>query len=261
MKPNLIKCISIFLIVCLPIFINGKKIEISDSRKNGIDDKQIEPVYKVFRLKKHLKIDANWEKAQWKEIEPIKIEKYMGKVPGFKPAVEAKMMYDKENVYVIFRVKDRFVRSVVQEYNGNVSGDSCVEFFFSPDSNFPLKYFNLEVNAGGTPLIFYVTEPWSNFEKLKHHEIKEIEIAHSLPEKVDPEITHPVTWTIEYRIPLSVLNKYSNVSRPGPGVTWKANFYKTGSKTSNPNYITWAFVDHPKPNFHLPQFFGTLKFQ
>ena len=185
----------------------------------------------------------------------------MGTVSPFKPTVEAKMIYDTDNVYVIFRVKDRFVKSTVTEYNGNVSGDSCVEFFFAPNSDEPLKYFNLEINAGGTPLIYYISKPWTEFFKLEAPEIKQIEIAHSLPSVVDPEITEPVTWTIEYRIPLSMLKKFSNVTNPAPGVIWKANFYKTGSRTSNPNYLTWNFVDNPKPNFHLPQFFGVLKFQ
>ncbi len=35
-----------------------------------------------------------------------------------------------------------------------------------------------------------------------------IEIAHSLPRIVDPELTEPTTWTIEYRLPLDVLEKY-----------------------------------------------------
>ena len=218
-------------------------------------------VYKVVKLDRPMKIDANWDKEQWKKVESIRIEKHMGELPKFQPVVESKMMYDDKNVYVIFRVKDRFVQSTVQEYNGSVSENSCVEFFFSPDSSYPLRYFNLEINAGGTPLIFYISKPWNDYKELETEDISKIEIAHSLPKKVDPEITEPVTWIIECRVPLKVLEKYSKVTKPGPGVTWKGNFYKTGSKTSNPNYMTWSFVDHPTPNFHLPQYFGTLKFQ
>lgn len=251
---------SCLFLFSLPVFTIGQGTGASGSRK-GVMENEHGPVYKVYRLKQPLEIDADWDKPQWKRIKSIKIAKYMGKIPEFRPAVEAKMMYDDGNVYVIFRVKDRFVRSVVQEYNGNVSGDSCVEFFFSPDADFPSRYFNLEVNAGGTPLIFYIIHPFTDYKKLQPEEIEEIEIAHSLPERVDPEITDPVTWTIEYRIPLSFLRRYSNVTRPGPGVSWRANFYKTGSQTSNPNYITWALVDYPSPNFHLPEFFGTIKFQ
>ena len=240
----------------------SEELEITKSKQNTPMDTTLNAqVYKVSKLKKPMKIDGDWNKAQWKNIETIRIEKNMGKIPKFQPKVEAKMMYDDDNVYVIFRVKDRFVQSTVQEYNGSVSENSCVEFFFSPDTAFPLRYFNLEINAGGTPLIYYITQPRKEYKALENNEIKQIEIAHSLPKKVDPEITEPVTWVIEYRLPLSILKKYSNITQPAPGVTWKGNFYKTGSKTSNPNYLTWSFVDNPTPDFHLPRFFGTLKFQ
>jgi hypothetical protein len=255
------KYLSCFLLLCLPFYLSAQQLGTQNNQAQpGAGNVQAK-VYMVERRSKPITIDGNWKKAVWKKIKAVKIRNYMGKVPPFKPIVESKMMYDDSNVYVIFRVKDRFVRSLVQEYNGNVSGDSCVEFFFSPDSNHPLRYFNLEVNAGGTPLIFYVADSIRNHTKLRPDEIKQIEIAHSLPNKVDPEITTPVTWTIEYRVPFAILEKYSQITRPGSGVTWKANFYKTGSRTSNPNYITWSPVDFPRPNFHLPQFFGTLQFQ
>ena len=218
-------------------------------------------VYEVRRLSKPILIDADWNKSEWEKTPTLVIDKYMGKIPDFKPGVEVKMMYDDENVYVIFRVKDKYVRSVVQDYNGNVSADACVEFFFAPDIALPEEYFNLEVNAGGTPLIFYVTKPWTGFNKLNIEDIRQIEIAHSLPARIDPEISEPVTWTLEYRVPLSLLRKFSKVSTPAPGVRWKANFYKTASSTSNPHWITWSHVDKPQPDFHLPQFFGTLIFK
>lgn len=257
------KIITWFLLIYWPFLIDYPTMEKSQipykEKKNNMKEKSI---YKVKKLKaSSIKIDADWNKPQWQETESVEIKKQMGPDPKFTPKVEAKLMYDDDNIYGVFRVEDRYVRSTVQEYNGNVSGDSCVEFFFSPDSNFPERYFNLEINAGGTPLIFYITKPWDEFTKLEAEDIQQIEIAHSLPAVVDPEITDPVTWTIEYRIPLAMLEKFSNVTRPKPGTVWKANFYKTGSKTSNPNYLTWSFVDHPKPNFHLPRFFGTLQFQ
>ena len=252
--------ISYLLLLILPLNFSGRISTAPEIRKSTMQS-QAAPTYKVEKIKKSLVIDANWNKSQWKKIKPIEIKQYMGKVSAFQPEVKAKMVYDDANLYVIFQVKDRFVRSVTTEYNGQVSTDSCVEFFFSPDTEFPLKYFNLEINAGGTPLMYYITKPMTELKKLTTDELKLIQIAHSLPATVDPEITEPVTWTIEYRVPVSLLNKYANVTSPAKGVTWKANFYKTGSKTSNPNYLTWSFVDNPRPNFHLPQFFGTLVFQ
>lgn len=257
--------ISYILFISLPFLMKGGEISVPAKNSSSLvktsDEKPLEKVYLVSRLKKPLKIDANWDKAQWKKIEAINIENYMGTVSPFKPTVEAKMMYDAENVYLIFRVQDKFVKSTTTKINGCVSCDSCVEFFFAPDQNEPLKYFNIEINAGGTPLLQYATQPRKKYINIEPEIIQQIEIAHSLPAVVDPEITDPVTWTIEYRLPISLLKKYSNVTNPAPGAIWKANFYKTGSKTSNPNYLTWNFVDNPRPDFHLPQFFGLIKFK
>ncbi|MFN6373704.1 MAG: carbohydrate-binding family 9-like protein [Chitinophagia bacterium] len=217
--------------------------------------------YVAKQLKGKPVIDAVWDKTVWKKAAIIPIARHMGPTPSFVPKVEAKMGYDQSNIYVIFQVKDKFVQSRILEYNGSVSTESCVEFFFAPDENRPLSYFNLEINAGGTPLIFYITKPMSEVQRLKKEEIELIEIAHSLPRVVYPEIQEPVTWTIECRIPISLLEKYTPVTRPEKGKQWKANFYKTGSRTSNPNYMTWALVDFPRPNFHLPQYFGTIQFK
>lgn len=216
--------------------------------------------YHVIAIHEEIMLDGNWEKSVWKNVKAVQIENRMGDAPRYRPITEAKVLYGKTHVYVIFRVHDKFVKSTVTNFNGHVSGDSCVEFFFSPNTNEPTHYFNLEINAGGTPLIFFITKPWTEVTKLPDSLISQIEIAHSLPNVVNPEIADEITWTIECRIPLEILKQFTNVTMPGPGVTWRANFYKTGSSTSNPHYYTWSPVSNPKPNFHLPEYFGTLKF-
>jgi hypothetical protein len=218
-------------------------------------------VYEVQKATQRFAIDGDWDKPEWKTAPTIQLKNNMGKIPKFVPVVEAKMMYGEGEIYVIFRVKDRYVKSNVTKINGPVSENSCVEFFFSPDTSNELHYFNLEINAGGTPLMFFITKPWSGYKELDTNHIKTIDIAHTLPQIVDPEITEPVTWFIECRIPLSTLRKYCSITDPAPGVRWKGNFYKTGSETSSPNYMTWSKVKNAKPNFHLPQFFGTLIFR
>ncbi len=62
-------------------------------------------------------------------------------------------------------------------------------------------------------------------------------------------------------LPVEILKKYASVEKPAPGVTWKANFYKCADKTSYPHWLTWNPVDHPSPNFHLPQYFGAIVFE
>lgn len=220
-------------------------------------DGESRATYRVKKLKKPLIIDANWNKSQWRSIKSVEVNNFIREKPEFKPDVKAKMMYNSENLYVIFKVEDKFVRSVTTQINGPVWKDSAVEFFFSPNiSN--ASYFNLEVNCGGTALLGYNTTPRV---KPELQDIEAIEIAHSLPAVVDPEIKDAVTWTIEYRIPLAMLRKYSAVTEPKKGVKWRANFYKIAEINSNPHHASWSPILHPKPTFHLPQYFGEIEFR
>jgi hypothetical protein len=251
MAPMLNLHLILAILLVLGTFINQPERKMTQ---------QSDKIYQVKAISGDITLDANWDKPIWNDIEAVELTYFMGPKPAFSPVTHAKLMYDKDHIYGIFRVQDKYVQSRVLEINGNVSGDSCVEFFFSPDTDNPLQYFNLEINAGGVPLLHYVKQPRQNYEVIAPDAIRKIEIAHSLPREVFPEITEETVWTIEFKVPLEMLRQYGPVTTPAPGVKWKANFYKTGSKTSNPNYFTWNLVENPRPNFHLPQFFGNLEF-
>ncbi|MCH6236684.1 carbohydrate-binding family 9-like protein [Cognataquiflexum rubidum] len=241
----------------IAIWTDAQQIKESNNMKRNME----ESVYKVNRLEGKIRIDGVWDKEVWKNVPALEIANYMGNKPQFLPTTFAKLLYDDENIYGILMVEDRFVQCLVQETNGHVSGDSCVEFFFSPDNSNPLFYFNLEINCGGVPLLQFVTVPRKEYIFLKEREISKVEIAHSMQKMVFPEIKEDTVWTIEFKLPLKILEKYAAITQPKSGVKWTANFYKTASTTSNPHYLTWSKVDNSKPDFHLPQFFGTLVFK
>ncbi|HPA15904.1 MAG TPA: carbohydrate-binding family 9-like protein [Desulfobacterales bacterium] len=216
---------------------------------------------KVTRLARPPKCDAVWDRSPWKDISSERIQNFMGKKPDHFPKTEVKIAYDDMAIYVMFRVEDRYVRAVAAEDQDDVWEDSCVEFFFRPDSDVSEGYFNLEMNCGGTMLFHFQEEPGKGRIVIPKSECNQIRRAHSLPRVVDPEIEKPVTWTVAYEIPISLLKRYCRVLTPMPHVAWRANFYKCADKTSHPHWLTWAPVDYPKPNFHLPRSFGMLEFE
>jgi len=216
--------------------------------------------YAVRRLEKPPEINADWAKEIWKKTSLITLENYMGERPVHFPVTEVKLRYDMDNVYVIFRVMDRYIRAVEKKINGRVWEDSCVEFFFTPGPDIKRGYFNFEANCKGVFLLKYnLGNGTSGF--VSEEDCKSINISHSLTRDVEEEYTEPETWIMEYSIPFSLLSKYMQVDIPGPGVSWRANFYKCGDKTSHPHWLTWAPVDYPRPKFHLPEFFGRLDFE
>lgn len=217
-------------------------------------------LHKIRRLADPPKVDCAWDESPWQDIASASINSYMGKEPEHQPGTEVKVAYDDATIYVIFRVEDRYVRAVAG-HQGNVCQDSCVEFFFTPGPDVSIGYFNLEMNCGGTMLFHFQKAPGDTRNEIPLSECDKIVVAHSLPRIVDPEIEEPVTWTVAYGMPISVLQDYCDVVMPAPGVTWRANFYKCADRTSHPHWLTWAPVDFPVQNFHLPHDFGVLEFQ
>ncbi len=217
--------------------------------------------YEVVRAGGEIKLEAGWDGAGWKGIAPLSLDLYMGEKPAHRPRTEVKAAYDDQSIYVAFRVEDRYVRAVAEKNQDNVCRDSCVEFFFTPGTDLSAGYFNLEMNCGGTLLLYHqINRSEIGRTVVAEADCRRIRIYHQLPKRIDPEMADSVTWTVAYAIPFDMLEKYSRVTRPAPGVSWRANFYKCADSTSHPHWLTWSKVDQFQPDFHLPQFFGALKF-
>lgn len=217
--------------------------------------------YRVQRMKGNPTIDADWNKAAWRDVAPATLEYYMGEEPAHQPKVQAKVAYDDQFLYLIWKVDDRFVLAKRTEHQQDVCRDSCVEFFFTPGGDPREKgYFNLETSCAGVKL-FGAHVVGSERDKFTARDFASIITANSLKGPIDPEIAKPTTWTLEYKIPLALLEKFGRIERPRPGVTWRANLYKCADDASHPHWLTWSPVTNAQPAFHLPKYFGILAFE
>ncbi|MHC4232463.1 MAG: carbohydrate-binding family 9-like protein [Planctomycetota bacterium] len=217
--------------------------------------------YGVKRCSEANTIDANWEKPFWREIEPAEIGLSRWPVQSeHLPKSEVKLQYDDHELYVIFRVQDQYVRAVTTQIHGEVWKDSCVEFFFAPNPNQPNAYFNVEINCCGVLLMRHHTGPRQNSRFLEIADCRQIRIASSASGPIRHEISKPLTWTLEYAVPLNILAHYTEIEKPAPGVIWHGNFYKCADDSSHPHWITWSPVPSKTPNFHRPDCFGVLEF-
>lgn len=220
---------------------------------------------RVPRMKDTLTIDADWNKAAWKGVTPVTLEYYMGQEPEHQPKVEARLAYDDDFLYVIWKVADNYVLAKRTKHQQDVWRDSCVELFFTPGGDptvDPTKrgYFNLETNCTGVKLCG-VHFPGAKDDKLTDEDFASIVTASSLKGPIDPELAKPTTWTLEYKIPFSVLEKFTKVERPRTGVKWRANLYKCADDASHPHWLTWSPITLAEPSFHQPRFFGMLAFE
>lgn len=145
-----------------------------------------------------------------------------------------------------------------------MSDDSCVEFFARPISE--RGYFNFEINCGGTMLLYYIEDPtregpaFVKYTPVEQKIANGVKMFHSMPRVVDPEAGMPVTWVIQYEVPLALFETYLGPIGKLGGQAWTANFFKCGDETSHPHWASWSPIG-TELNFHQPVFFGFLEFE
>lgn len=200
----------------------------------------------------------------WNKAEIGKIDFFHPRSSAHRPATIVRGIYDREHLHVRFDVRDRFVRCLNTEYQSLVSGDTCVEFFVEPQRG--KGYFNFEMNCGGALLLYYIEDPTRMPDRLfrKYSQVppelgRQVQIAHSLPRVVDPEIVEPVDWWLSVRIPRSLFAHYVGPVDCEPGVKWRGNFFKCASESSHPHWGCWSPIGE-QLRFHQPEYFGELLF-
>jgi hypothetical protein len=126
-----------------------------------------------------------------------------------------------------------------------------VEFFVSFDDR---GYYNLEFNCIGTALAGFGKEKGSRM-RIDDNIIRKI--------KYGSHISNPhnetVHWELTVGIPLETFVHHGLSSLSGK--QYRANFYKCGDALPQPHFVAWSNIEAPQPDFHLPQFFGTLLFE
>ena len=193
-------------------------------------------MYNVKFAELRPELNGAWDGPQWIQAETLDLICYRPEGSDHRPKTSVRLLYHTDCIFGIFRVEDRYVHSVRTHYGESVYKDSCVEFFVKPKPD--KGYFNFEFNCGGTLLCSYITDPvrtiggFRKFTCVPEEDGRLVIVNHSLPNVVDPEIANSVTWTLEFIIPLELLEKYVGVLGNMQGSQWKANFYKCGDETS-----------------------------
>ena len=169
----------------------------------------------------------------------------------YAPTVKAHLAYDGEALAVMFDVAESHTKAVEMSDNGAVWEDSCVEFFVANPVG--EGYYNFELNAIGTLLAAYrlSRETATHFDSQKLGQITRYgTFSH---EPID--ITDGCSWWAAELIPFSAIGLSSAPK------SLRANLYKCGDKLAAPHFMSWSPITLDKPNFHCPEFFGTLIFE
>lgn len=157
----------------------------------------------------------------------------------------AQLCYDESALYVRLSTCETYIRAEETSIIGAPCQDSCLEFFFSPDTE---RYFNIEFNPNGCMYLGFGGN----------------DLIRLLPE--DSTITPVIErfkdgWLVEYSVPVTFIRQFFPDFSLQSGKTMRGNFYKCGDLTVQPHYLAWNPINSETPCFHRPQDFGQLIFE
>lgn len=192
----------------------------------------------------------------WDNISGINIDCYPWNKNNYMPHVDVKMFYSNTHFHILFKAFEKEIKATYLSLNDPVYKDSCVEFFFNPKPEQDNRYMNFEVNPLGT-LLLSVGSGRSDRIRLSDEPLEQFSILHSVRQE-DSQSYDREYWSIEYSIPINFIEKYYGKTEFTPGYKILANFYKCGDETKFPHYGCWSPILNKEPDFHRPEYFGTI---
>jgi hypothetical protein len=215
------------------------------------------PRYDIFRASGPIVIDSKLDEPAWQRARSVTDFHFNWWNDGPKEQTVVKLLWDDENLYIGFYCHDKNISAKVVERHGPVSLDDSVEAFISPNPEKIRNYYGFEINVIGTMLNFIKADWYKGPFQWEPSGVRYRTSFHGLPVKQDsPTDDH---WVLELAIPFSNFEKDAPHTPPRDGDTWRLNLNRAGG-TTNAQYSTWSPVSTEKPNFHVPEAFGWVRF-
>jgi len=201
-----------------------------------------------------------WSGAFWQQAQPLSVGFFRPEGSDHRPQIDCKLLFNHQNIFGIFRVEDQYVRCVHTGFQSDVWKDSCVEFFIQPKGC--KGYFNFEFNCGGALLASFVTDPTrvggilKQYSPLTPNDNQQIRRYASLPSAVEPEISTPIVWMLEFSLPFTVLKSMPDHREPSKAKSGVPIFISAAMRPPTPTGFPGRLF--PRGIFTIRQASGCL---
>ena len=193
-----------------------------------------------------------FEHPAWEDCEPVKIEHYWSGEPA--PAsrhAEARLCWSDEALHVRF-VCDQHEPLIVADHPvtdrktlGLWDRDVC-EIFVAPNATHPERYFEFEAAPSGEWVDLGIVVSPSGRET-----DWDLNSGMTTAARLEGEVLK-----IAIRIPWTDV-----IPKPHKGDVWRANVFRCVGPEALERYLAWRPTRTPEPNYHVPEAFGTLRFE
>lgn len=172
----------------------------------------------------------------------------------YAPSTKFWIAHNDESLFLKFKVEEQFTKAEVEKDGGAVWTDSCVEFFVSFDDS---GYYNFEFSCIGKKLLGF-RKCKDSAEYASQEVLDSIKCYSTLGSECFAERSGDNAWELTVAIPKQAF--FAHDFKTLEGLFAMANVYKCGDGLSKPHFLSWNPIKSETPNFHLPQYFGRMKF-
>lgn len=187
-------------------------------------------------------------KDQWAAAPCYKFDAdWQGKNADPQRATTVQLMWTPQTLFIRFTARYRSITVFPDSDAGGrryqLWDRDVAEVFLQPDSSDPWRYKEFEVSPNG----FWV----------------DLDISHGKNENLHTGMLRRVTineenkiWLAELALPMKALTPHFD-----PKLPWRVNFFRVEGPAEPRFYSSWRPTNSPQPNFHVPDAFGTLRFE
>jgi alpha-galactosidase len=199
-------------------------------------------------VSRDIALNAEHASPEWSSAQPVTFNwDWQGKNPAPDRETAVRVLWSPTTLYLRFECHYRELHLFSDsEPNGRRYGlwdRDVAEAFLQPDPAHPQLYKELEVS----PNAMWV----------------DLDIAPGQKLNLNSGLTRSVyldeqahTWSAELAIPLRSL-----IADFDSGRRWRVNFFRVEGKEEPRGYYAWRPTHTPKPNFHVPSAFGSMRFE
>ncbi|HKG48579.1 MAG TPA: carbohydrate-binding family 9-like protein [Pyrinomonadaceae bacterium] len=210
-----------------------------------------EPTVIAYRVNQPISAD-DFDNEKWQQCQPVQIEHYWSGEPAMPSRhAEARVCWSDEAIHVRFVGKQQEPlivadNPVIDRKTLGLWDRDVWEIFLAPDPEQPWRYFEFEVAPTGE---------WVDLGILVKPDGRD----------TDWDFTSGFTTAARLagerllagmRIPWS-----EAIPKPGAGSIWRVNVFRCVGPEAPERYLAWLPTRTPEPNFHVPDAFGTLRFE
>ncbi|HBB92712.1 MAG TPA: carbohydrate-binding family 9-like protein [Bacteroidales bacterium] len=218
--------------------------------------------------------EKSWESAPWTDYF-ADIEGVTKPEPRFR--TRAKMLWDSVNLYIAAHLEEPHLWARLKQRDTVIFYDHDFEVFIDPDGD-AHGYYELEVNALGTAWDLLLLKPYRDGgPPVNSWDIQGLDIGINLDGSLNDPSDMDSGWTVEMKLPLSVLKECAAKSSPPvDGDQWRINFSRVEWRTliSGGSYLketdpktgksypedNWVWSPQGRINMHMPEMWGYVQF-